>query len=40
MTSTDTRAMGRNILIYCGIDWAEKTHDNCIGLRNSPEHAR
>ncbi|MEV7982132.1 IS110 family transposase [Streptomyces sp. NPDC086519] len=27
MTSTDTRAWEGNILIYCGIDWAEKTHD-------------
>jgi transposase len=26
VTSTNT-TKGRNILIYCGIDWAEKTHD-------------
>lgn len=27
MTSANTRAKGRNELIYCGIDWAERTHD-------------
>ena len=26
VTCTDC-TMGRNILIYCGIDWAERTHD-------------
>jgi transposase len=27
VTSTNICAMGRNILIYCGVDWAERTHE-------------